>query len=79
MVSIIFIIIFLLVSWITLMLPLSDSNSIQIILSVVMGSVAVNIVSSSIIINKLNCINNKIKSHKNIELKDDEKTQKDKT
>lgn len=71
MIAIILFIIFLLIGWITLSLSLSDSNSIQMILSVVMGLTAVNIVSSAIVIHKLDCLHNKIKSNDNIEQKDD--------
>lgn len=53
------------------MIPLSDSNTIQMILSIAMGLVAVNIVSSTIIIHKLNCLHNKSQNHEIIEEKND--------
>lgn len=64
MIAIILLIIFLFVGWITLMIPLSDSNSIQMILAIAMGLVAVNIVSFSIIIHKLDCLQKKSKNNK---------------
>lgn len=79
MIAIILIIIFLLAGWITLIIPLEDLDIIQLTLAIAMGLAAVNIASSTIIIRKLNCLHNKLQSHKTIELKDDEKTQKDKT
>lgn len=71
MIAIILLIIFLFVGWITLMIPLSDSNSIQMILAIAIGLTAVNIASSTIIIQKLNCLHNKLQSHKTIDEKDD--------
>ena len=71
MIAIILLIIFLFVGWITLIIPLSDSNSIQMILAITMGLATVNIVSSIIIIQKLNCLHNKLQNYKTIEKKDD--------
>lgn len=75
-IAIILIVIFLLASWITLMIPLSINNSVEAILCVVIGLVAVNIAGFSIIINKLDLLQYKIKGGKN---KEDKIIEQDKT
>lgn len=70
MIALILLIIFLLVGWITLIIPLSITNSIEMILAISMGLTVVNIVSSTIIIHKLNCLQNKSNNDKTIEKND---------
>ena len=56
MVAIGLIAVFLLVGWLTLIIPLSNSDTIQIILCVAMGLVAVNITGISMIINRIDSL-----------------------
>lgn len=56
MVAIGLIAVFLLVGWLTLIIPLSNSDTIQIILCVAMGLVAVNIAGISMIINRIDSL-----------------------
>lgn len=64
MIVIILLIIFLLAGWVTLMLPLSDYDSVQLIICGVVGLTVVIIVSASIIIHKLDCLLSKDKEDK---------------
>ena len=59
MVAIGLIAVFLLVGWLTLIIPLSNSDTIQIILCVAMGLVAVNITGISMIINRIDSLHTK--------------------
>lgn len=73
MIAVALIAVFLLVSWIMLIIPFSNNESTELVLCLVTGLSAVVIVASSIIIGKLNSIHKLLKENKENKEKPSEK------